>query len=217
MNGVTKPVDLMPFEKSMSVLKRYGVPFVEYQLSQNEDECVRFLSRVGYSVAMKLMSSELVHKSDVGGVLTGISNETDVRNGYRKLHDLGTRLRVQFEGVLIQKMISGFEMIVGGRIDEQFGGLIIVGFGGIYTEIYKDISIRVAPVDDHEAAAMLRELTAYKALVGFRGKRANLGELSKVVVNASHLMAKENIREMDLNPVMVNENDALPVDVRMIL
>jgi len=208
---------LMPFEEAASLLRRYDVPLVEYRLSGNDDECVEFSNGVGYPVALKLMSSELIHKSDVGGVLTGIGSETAVREGCRKLRDLAQRLGVRFDGVLAQKMASGFEMIVGGKVDRQFGGLIIVGSGGIYTEIYKDISLRVAPVDRREAERMMKELTVYKALTGFRGKESNLGELTRLVVNASLLMANEKIKEMDLNPVIVNEQEALAVDVRIIL
>ncbi|MFQ5711378.1 MAG: acetate--CoA ligase family protein [Candidatus Geothermarchaeales archaeon] len=207
---------LVPFMRAVTLLKKYGIPVAKSRVTWTSEECLRFSRETGYPVVLKLMSSQLIHKTDIGGVLMGLKSEEEVREGYERLQALAQTLKIKAEGVLIQEMASGFEMIVGGKVDEQFGVVILVGFGGIYTEVYGDTSIRIAPIDEEEASRMVRELKAYKILRGFRGKRANIEELVGVIAKASRLMASEEIEEMDINPLFVNEKGAMAVDVRII-
>lgn len=208
---------LMPFEKASDLLSRYGISVAKSRLTKTEVECTRFTEQTGYPVVLKLISSQVIHKTDVGGILTGLTSEKEVGEGFRGLQTLARKLGVSVEGILAQEMLSGFEMIVGGKIDEQFGGVVLVGFGGIYTEVYRDVSLRIAPIGLKEAEEMTKELKAYRILTGFRGRRANLKELAAAIVSASKIVANEEIKEMDINPLFVDEKKAVAADVRIMV
>ena len=162
-----------------------------------------------YPVALKLISRDASHKSDVGGVVTNIINKKTLFATVAKMEKTLKRLKPRpvIDGFLVQEMAPpGIECFVGGRRDQAFGPIIIVGLGGIFIEIFKDTSIRLAPVTKKEAADMLKELQAYPLLQGVRGKgRADVKALVEVICRVSSLLVNcPAISEMDLNPVIVH-------------
>jgi acetyltransferase len=162
-----------------------------------------------YPVALKLISRDASHKSDVGGVMINIINKKALLMAIAKMEGTLNRLQLRpvIDGFLVQEMApSGIECFVGGRRDQAFGPIIIVGLGGVFIEIFKDTSIRLAPVTKKEAADMLKELQAYPLLLGARGKgHADVKALVEVICRVSTLLTNcTDISEMDLNPVIVH-------------
>ena len=174
--------------------------------------------KFGFPVAMKVVSPLVLHKSDRGGVMLGIQSAAEAEKAY---HLLMERYRgVKMDGVLVQKMAGGkdpVELIVGGKKDAQFGQLIMLGLGGIFVEVMKDVTFRVCPITEDDARSMIRELHSYPILAGARGRkpiseRALVGTLMKV----SELLEKENPREFDINPLIADSGGCTAVDMRII-
>ena len=170
---------------------------------------------IKYPVAMKIFSKKIIHKTDVEGVKVNIKNDFEVREYYDKINGkLGNKL----EGVIVQPMIEGTEVILGAKRDKSFGHLIMFGLGGIYTEIIKDVSFRLAPIDKTEALKMIKEIKSFKILNGYRGRpKMDIDSIADSLVGLSHLVSDHpEIKELDINPLMVTEKGCLAVDVRMV-
>jgi acyl-CoA synthetase (NDP forming) len=155
-------------DEAPALLKAYGIPTPGYAVTRDEEEAVRAAEQIGYPVAVKIVSPQIVHKTDAGGVILSITDPQGVREACRKLREAVKKVPyAELEGVLIQKMVpKGVGLIVGAVYDEVFGHVVAFGLGGIFTELYKDISMRIAPID---AVEMIREVKAYRLLTGFRG------------------------------------------------
>lgn len=194
------------------LLERNGISIPHGELIYNENELYTIPLNFSGNIAMKICSPEIIHKSDAGGVVLNV-NPRDVSQVYHTL--ISNAGKVKIDGVLIEEMISGYELIVGTKIDPQFGQVIMVGFGGIYAEVYKDVSFQIAPVTQKEAFEMLQELKGYPILTGIRGKeKANLEAIVDVIVKVSNL---KNVIELDINPLIVNSTSAIAADARMII
>lgn len=210
-------------DEALRLLKAYGIPTPDFALAQNEDEAVKAAEEMGYPVVAKVVSPKIVHKTDVGGVILGIYTPQDVREAYRKLQNIVKKIPyAELEGVLIQKMMpKGVELIVGATTDEIFEKVVLLGLGGIYTEIYRDVSIRLAPVDTQEAWEMVKEIKAYRILTGYRGlPPRDIPAIVDIVVKFSQLVVENpEIREADLNPLLALEEGkgAYVIDARFIL
>jgi acyl-CoA synthetase (NDP forming) len=203
--------------EAKKVLLKYGIPVTQGSIAKSADETFRIASSIGFPVAMKISSPDISHKSDVGGVELNIKKE-DVKAAYS---DIISRVRkavpgANIEGVLVQQMApSGHEIIVGVKKDAQFGHALMFGLGGIFVEIYKDVSFRVTPIDKKEALEMISEIKGYPILMGIRGKRpADVDAIADVLVSVSDLVLEENIVELDINPLIVGEKGAVAVDAR---
>lgn len=203
--------------EAKKVLSKYGIPVTQGSIAKNADEAFRIASSIGFPVAMKISSPDISHKSDVGGVVLNIKKE-DVKAAYS---DMISNVRkalpgANIEGVLVQQMApSGHEVIVGIKKDAQFGHALMFGLGGIFVEIYKDVSFRVTPVDKKEALEMISEIKGYPILKGIRGRKpADVDAVADVLVSVSELAQKENIIELDINPLIVGEKGAIAVDAR---
>ncbi len=219
---IEKGMTQLDLESCVEILGAYGVPTAAYHLSESAEEAVEFAEAIGYPVAMKIVSPQVLHKTDIGGVVLDISSSEKVEQTFEQLISRTRRHMPDAEilGVAVQKMVPrGREIIVGMTRDPQFGPLLMVGFGGIYVEAFKDTSFRIAPVSFTEAASMLRELKAFSLLEGIRGeKRADIESVEDVVLRVSQLACDHpEILEMDINPLMVyNAGDGcVCVDVRM--
>ncbi len=206
--------------EAKKVLSKYGIPVTQGSIAKSADEAFRIASSIGFPVAMKISSPDISHKSDVGGVVLNIKKE-DVKAAYS---DMITRIKkavpgASIEGVLVQQMApSGHEVIVGIKKDAQFGHALMFGLGGIFVEIYKDVSFRVTPIDKKEALEMISEIKGYPILKGIRGKKpADVDAVADVLVSVSELAQKENIVELDINPLIVGEKGAVAVDARAIV
>jgi acyl-CoA synthetase (NDP forming) len=203
--------------EAKKVLSKYGIPVTQGSIAKNADEAFRIASSIGFPVAMKISSPDISHKSDVGGVVLNIKKE-DVKAAYS---DMISNVRkalpgANIEGVLVQQMApSGHEVIVGIKKDAQFGHALMFGLGGIFVEIYKDVSFRVTPIDKKEALEMISEIKGYPILKGIRGRKpADVDAVTDVLVSVSGLAQKENIVELDINPLIVGEKGAVAVDAR---
>ncbi len=207
-------------ESSKEILSEYGIKVPKYALVTNSDEAVQKSKEIGFPLVAKIVSPDILHKTDVGGVKVGLSSEDEVKKAF---DDMFNRLKEKFDvkGVLLEKMVpKGVELIVGLQNDSQFGPSIMVGLGGIYTELFKDVSFRVLPVTKNEAAKMLESLRGKDILKGFRGsKPIDLDMLSQAIVNIGTLgvdMAGK-YESIDFNPVVVYPDSYYVVDAKIIL
>jgi len=206
--------------EAKKVLSKYVIPVTQGSIAKSVDEAFQIASTIGFPVAMKISSPDISHKSDVGGVVLNIKKE-DVKAAYS---DMISNVRkavpgANIEGVLVQQMApSGHEVIVGIKKDAQFGHALMFGLGGIFVEIYKDVSFRVTPIDKKEALEMISEIKGYPILKGIRGRKpADIDAVADVLVSVSELAQKENIVELDINPLIVGEKGAVAVDARAMI
>ena len=192
-----------------------GIAVPRFQCTQDVNEAVRFSGEIGYPVAAKVVSPKVIHKSDVGGVVTGIPDEAQLRDVYRGFSHLEA-----FSGVLVEEMLTGIELIIGGKMDYQFGPVVLLGIGGTEAEIYKDTSLRMAPLTEREVASMVMGLRARALLEGYRGtKPIHLKKLSDLMIAFSRLMMdlEDHIDSIDLNPVMCSSEGCVVADARIML
>jgi hypothetical protein len=170
---------------------------------------------LGFPLAAKVVSSRIVHKSDVGGVRTGIKSIPELT----ALFDTFSLLD-GFEAMLIEQMVSGLELIVGAKMDDQFGPVVLLGMGGTGVEIYQDVSLRLAPVGTKDVDAMIKGLKAAPLLSGYRGRQAvNRDELTRTLICFSEFVmaAADMIESIDLNPVMCSGEKCIVADARIML
>jgi acetate---CoA ligase (ADP-forming) len=210
--------------EAAEVLKAYGLPMIQGLPVADEGEAVKAARQLGFPVAMKIISKEISHKSDIGGVQLNLRTEAGVADAYR---DMLKRIRqaypeAKIEGVLIQSMATGGrELIIGGRQDDQFGPVILVGLGGIFVEVFGEVSLRVAPITPREAVEMINELRGIAMFKGARGtKPSDLEAVAEVLLKLSQLLCDlPEIREIDINPlrVFLEKEGCLGLDVRLIL
>jgi acyl-CoA synthetase (NDP forming) len=206
------------------ILGLYGIPVVRGVPVADQKEAVQAAKKLGFPVAMKVISQEISHKSDVGGVQLNLRSEAGVEDAYQ---DMLRRIRREYpeariEGVLIQSMVTGGrELIVGGRQDGQFGRVVLVGLGGIFVEVFGEVSVRVAPLSHGEAMEMIDELRGAPIFKGARGlKPSDIQSVVEVLLRLSQLLGDfPEIREMDINPLRVFSvrEGCMALDVRMIL
>ncbi|MBT8360749.1 MAG: acetate--CoA ligase family protein, partial [Deltaproteobacteria bacterium] len=210
--------------EAMEVLEQYGVPTVRSAVATSGMEAKNVAENVGYPVAMKLISEDVLHKSDVGGVELNLRGGSTVEQAYDKMmariHE--SYPKAKLDGVMIQPMVAGGrELIVGGRQDKQFGPVVLVGMGGIFVEIFEEATIRVAPISEREAKAMVDELKGAQILRGARGQeRFDIDALVEVILRISQLLVEfPQISELDINPLRINPKNqgCLALDARIIL
>lgn len=207
-------------ESSKEILGEYGIKVPKYALVTSGDEAVQKSKEIGFPLVAKIVSPDILHKTDVGGVKVGLSSEAEVKEAF---DDMFNRLKEKFDvkGVLLEEMVpKGVELIVGLQNDFQFGPSIMVGLGGIYTELFKDVSFRVLPVTKNDAVKMLESLRGKDILKGFRGSKSiDLDMLSQAIVNIGNLgvdMAGK-YESIDFNPVVVYPDSYYVVDAKIIL
>jgi acetyl-CoA synthetase (ADP-forming) len=208
--------------EAKTVCMEYGIPVTKFQLAKNEAEAVKFAEEIGYPIVLKIVSPDIIHKSDVGGVVVGLKTAKDVRNAYKQILESIKKHKADAKivGVLVQEMaLSSTEVIVGAIKDPQFGPAIMFGLGGIFVEVLKDVTFRVAPITVDEAREMITEVKAYPLLKGYRNQPpADIEAIVQILLNTSRLvMEHQEIKELDLNPIMVYEKGAKTVDARIIL
>lgn len=208
--------------EAKAVCMEYDIPVTKFELAKNEAEAVKFADAIGYPVVLKIVSPDIIHKSDVGGVLVGLKNSKDVRSGYNHIikNVRKHNEKAGIVGILVQEMApSSTEVIVGMTKDPQFGPALMFGLGGIFVEVLKDVTFRIAPVTADEAREMISEVKAYPLLKGYRGMPpADIDAIVKILLSTSKLvMEHDEIKELDLNPIMVYRKGAKTVDARIIL
>jgi 3-hydroxypropionyl-CoA synthetase (ADP-forming) len=207
-------------ESSKEILSEYGIKVPRYALVTKTDDAAQKSKEIGFPLVAKIVSADILHKTDVGGVKVGLNSEDEVKKAF---DDMFYRLKEKFDvkGVLLEKMVpNGVELIIGLQNDSQFGPSIMVGLGGIYTELFKDVSFRVLPITKNDALKMLESLRGRDILRGFRGsKPINMDMLSEAIVNIGTLgvdMAGK-YESIDFNPVVLYPDDYFVVDAKIIL
>jgi len=201
----------------MDWLEALGLPVVERRWAKTGEQAAAAAGSFDRPVAMKIVSPEIVHKTDAGGVALGVRTKGEVRATFQRLRDLVAKST--FHGVLVSPMISdAVEVLVGLSRDPQFGPVIAVGLGGIYTELLGDVALRVAPIGRDEAATMIDGLRGAPILRGVRGQAArDLDALADLLARVSELPFRfPEIEELDLNPVFLLEQGAKIGDVRLV-
>jgi len=204
----------LDFSDAEKLLHKYRIKTPDSGIAKKPAEAVKIAKKIGYPVVMKILSPDIVHKTERKAVMVGLCDDRAVEKAFDEIKKHAGKAK--FKGMLIQKQADGKEVIIGGKRDPQFGAVILFGLGGIFVEIMKDVSLRIAPIDKHEALAMIKEVKGYPILAGARGQKpVALEKLAELISSASRLISENGIQELDLNPVFVNEKDCLPVDVRM--
>ncbi|MEM4441673.1 MAG: acetate--CoA ligase [Ignisphaera sp.] len=210
--------------EAKEVVKCYGIPVAPTMLATSEDEAVEIAKNMGYPVVLKIASPDIIHKSDVGGVIMNVRSDNDVREAFRSIISNVRKFSPQSSiyGVVVQKMVpKGREVIIGSTKDPVFGHIVMFGLGGIYAELFKDVSFRLAPLSLYEAKEMVMETKAYNLLKGFRGEpTADIASVINILLRVSKLVTDvPDIVEMDINPLFVYEEGAgsMAIDVKMVI
>jgi len=204
------------------VCMEYGIPVTRFKVALTQDEAVKFADQVGYPVVLKIVSPDILHKWDVGGVILNLKSAAEVKDAYTKIFENIKKHKpdAKIAGVVVQEMASpSTEVIVGAIKDPQFGPALMFGLGGIFVEVLKDVTFRIAPITEADAREMITEVKGYPILKGYRGQPpVDIDAIVKILLNTSRLvMDHMEIKELDLNPILVYEKGAKTVDARIIL
>ena len=208
--------------EAKELCRAYGMPTPAFGVAHTPSEAAELANKVQFPVVLKVVSQDILHKTEAGGVLLDLNSKEEVEDGYGQIVDKvrAYNEKARISGVLVQHMApKGVEVIVGGLRDSQFGPTVLFGLGGIFVEVLKDASFRVAPLSDLDTRQMIREIRAYSILQGVRGQPAADEEAIMQILQATSKTMMENqpIQQMDLNPVIVYATGASVVDVRIIL
>jgi 4-hydroxybutyrate---CoA ligase (ADP-forming) len=209
-------------EEGQEVLKAYGVPLPKSILATKEKEALVAAKKIGYPIVMKIASPQIIHKSDAGGVKVGMKTPKEVKAAFKEIIKNAKKYdkKAVIKGVLVQEMVKGGkETIVGSKQEPGFGAVVMFGMGGIYVEVLKDVTFRIAPITNLEADEMISSIKTNKLLQGVRGEKpSDVQKLSECIQKISQLVTDfEEIKELDLNPVLVFEKGkgCKVVDVRI--
>jgi len=211
---------LEPEAKTICI--EYGIPVTKFKVAKNDKEAVQFAEEIGYPVVLKIVSPDIIHKFDVGGVVLNLKSPEEVQDAVKRILENVKKHKpnASIVGVVVQEMAPpSTEVIVGATKDPQFGPALMFGLGGIFVEVLKDVTFRVAPITELDAREMIAEVKAYPILKGYRGQPpADIDAIVQILLNTSRLvMDYPEIKELDLNPIMVYEKGAKTVDARIIL
>jgi len=222
-NSIKENRTLLSEKESKELLEVYGINSTKPFIATSENEAVKHAEKIGYPVVMKILSHEITHKSDVGGVTLDIQCEDEIRKSFKKMiKKVEDKIpAAKIEGVTIQKMIKngGHELILGSKKDPVFRSIILFGMGGIYTELFKDRAIGFPPLNQVLAQRIIEQTKAYELLKGFRGlPKVNIEKIEETMMKFSQLIIDNpEINEIDINPLIVNNNDIIAVDARVII
>ncbi len=220
MSGDT-PSRVLLEPEAVSLLYDYGIPYPDHAVAHSAEEAAILAARLGYPVVLKVVSPDAPHKSDVGGVVVGLDDGPSVANTYDRIvatvreHVPGADI----QGILVSKQVSaGLEVIVGALHDVMFGPTVMFGLGGIFTEVLKDVSFRVVPLEYRDAQEMVREIRGWSLLEGVRGQSGyDVEALIKLLLTVSQMITERpEIEELDLNPVRLFEHGLMALDVRIL-
>lgn len=208
--------------EAKELLKEYGIPVPDFKLIKSEDEIARLAKEINFPIVMKIVSPDIIHKTDAGGVKVGVKDEEEARMTYQEIISKAIKYnkKASISGVIAYTMVpQGTEIIIGMMKDPHFGPVIMFGLGGIFVEVLKDISFRILPIEEIDAREMIAEIKGYEILKGARGNPPrDIRAIEEVLMKVSKLtMENPEINEIDLNPIFVFENGIQVVDARMIL
>jgi succinyl-CoA synthetase beta subunit len=201
--------------KAKELLAAAGLVVPQFTWAYDRDEATRFARNIGYPVVAKVVSPAIIHKSEAGGVVVGVTGDEELRAVYERFQALPG-----FAGMLVEEMVDGVELIVGAKVDYQFGPVILVGIGGTSVQIYKDTSIRMAPLVPEDVASMVHGLRAHQLLEGYRGSAPINGQALAATLMAFSgfvMDCKAMIESIDLNPVKCTAERCIVADARIML
>lgn len=205
--------------ESKALLTEYGLPVPEFFFCTSAEEALQAAEQVTYPVVMKVVSPDILHKSDIGGVKVGLESESSITSAFADIKK-AAKAHGTFSGVIVYHVQEqGTEIIIGALYDEQFEHVIMVGLGGIFVEVLKDVSFRLIPITEADAREMVTEIKGYPVLSGIRGEKPkDVDSVMDALLKVSNLV-KENpeISELDLNPVFVYEKGIAVIDARIVL
>jgi len=208
--------------ESKDILEEAGIPTAHARLATTADEAVAAAKEIGFPVALKIVSPDITHKSDIGGVKLNLTTPDEVKAAFDEI--VAAAMKAQpdatIDGVSVQKMARpGIEVIMGMSQDAQFGPVLMFGLGGILVEVLKDVSFRLVPITPRDARQMVQEIKGRPLLEGYRGQEpADVEALEKLLLRLSDFIEKHpEIAELDLNPIFAYKDGAIAVDARIIL
>ena len=214
----------LPDIEAMEILSAYGFPLLKSQFCKNSAKLLRTASKIGYPVALKIVSRDIVHKFDAGGVILGIKDEKTLQTNYdRMMRSIRLKYpKARLQGVHVQEMAgSGQELFLGMKQDPHFGPILLFGLGGIYVEALRDITYRVAPIRELGAERMIEGIRGYPILRGIRGQKpSDLAAISECILRLSQFATElDGIEELDINPLIAYEKGKgyRVIDCRMVL
>lgn len=208
--------------ESKEVVGSYGMPVTKFKIAKTVEEAVKFSGEIGYPVVIKIVSPDVLHKSDVGAVKINLKNADEVRAAFSEIMKNVKKFKsdAKIIGVIVEQLApQGNEVIVGMAKDPQFGPALMFGLGGIFVEVLKDVAFRIAPLTEYDAREMVQEIKGYPVLTGIRGQKpADINSIVDIILKVSKLVTEHtNIEQLDLNPILVYEKGARIVDARIIL
>jgi len=208
--------------EAKKIINQYGITTTKYVVANSVAEAVQVAKSIGYPLVLKIVSPDIGHKTDAGGVKLNIQNDEEVKGAYE---DIMSNIKniapdASIQGVLVEQMAKpATEVIIGGLRDLQFGPAVMFGIGGVFVEIFRDVSFRLAPVEKREALDMIQEVKGAKLLSGFRNRATvDISAIVNTIIQVSRIIvAHEEINEIDLNPVLVYPDGIKTVDARIVL
>jgi acyl-CoA synthetase (NDP forming) len=212
---------LTEFE-SKAILKEAGIKTTEIVLAKTKKKAVDSAAELGFPVVLKIVSPDILHKTDIGGVNLNLNSKSDVEKAYDEIIAAAKKHnpKAKIDGVSVQPMArQGIEVIIGMSKDPQFGPVLMFGLGGILVEVLKDVSFRIVPLTKRDAREMIKEIKGYPLLQGYRGQEpADVKKLEDLLLKVSEFVEKQpEIKELDINPLFAYRDGALAIDARIIL
>mgnify|MGYP001111600436 FL=1 len=213
---------LLTEPEAKSLCREYSIPVPRFEVVKSLDEVFNVSKKIGFPLAAKIVSPQVVHKTDAGGVVLGIQSPDEGKAAFTKiLRDVGEHYpKCKIDGVLLEPMTSpGIEVIVGVTHDPQFGKVLMFGLGGVFVEVFRDVTFRLLPINEAEARSMIHGIRSYRVLAGHRGTApVDESAITRILLDVSRLVSEnDEVMELDLNPIMANDNGATAVDARVIL
>lgn len=201
--------------QAKEILRLFGLDVTRFLWTESLEEAIGFAAQIGYPVVAKVVSPEVIHKSDVSGVVLGVSGGKQLGEAFEQMSSIRG-----FQGIIVEETIRGTELIAGMKMDRQFGPIIMFGVGGTAVEIYKDVAIRMAPLREQDVESMLVSLKAHSLIEGYRGSDAlNVEALKAMLLAFSSLVMEfeDNVESIDLNPLICNAARCVITDARIML
>ena len=220
--GITDNRILLDEVESKDLIKKANIPVVETRLARSKAEAVRIAQELGLPAVLKIISPDVVHKSDVGGVKLRLNSVRQVQDAYDSIMSSVRQANpsASIHGISVQKMAPpGVEVIIGASTDPQFGHVVMFGMGGVLVEVLRDVALRLVPMTLRDAREMIREIKSFPILQGYRGTPpSDIGKLETAIFDLSRFLeSNPNVQELDLNPVFCYPEGIVAVDARVVL
>lgn len=213
--------NVLSLAEARTILEGIGIKFNAYGFARNLEEAIGLSRKIGYPVAMKIVSPDIIHKTEVGGVKLYLQSELDVVHAYEQMMENVRKVmpNARVLGVSVEEMLRGTELVIGVSEDAQFGHMLMFGLGGIWVEIYKDVSFRIIPLERVDAWEMIHEIKGIEIINGARGfEPVNKKRLVDYIMKVSDFVSQHpEIAEMDINPLMGVKEELYAIDARIIL